>query len=128
AIPTRESGFLFDGDKVVGLQPPRDNLNAFRVLRKLAIELFRSAGYRVVAPHVRKLWHHVGTVRFGNDPECSVLDINCKVHDIDRLYVVDASVLPSAGAVNTGLTIAALALRVGDIIAAVTKGCAASLT
>jgi len=40
------------------------------------------------------------------------------VHDIDNLYVVDASVLPSAGALNTGLTIAALALRAGDAIAA----------
>jgi choline dehydrogenase-like flavoprotein len=41
------------------------------------------------------------------------------MHDIDRLFVVDASVLPSAGAVNTGLTIAALALKVGDVIAGV---------
>jgi choline dehydrogenase-like flavoprotein len=41
------------------------------------------------------------------------------VHDIDGLYVVDASVLPSAGAVNTGLTIAALALRAGDALAGV---------
>lgn len=46
-----------------------------------------------------------------------MLDPNCKVHQIDGLYVVDASVLPSAGAVGTALTIAALALRVGDAIA-----------
>jgi choline dehydrogenase-like flavoprotein len=49
----------------------------------------------------------------GADPATSVTDARCQVHGIDGLYVVDASVLPSAGAVNTGLTIAALALRVG---------------
>ena len=86
-------------------------------LRRRAINLFRHAGYLVVAPRHRSLWHRVGTVRFGTDARTSVLDANCKVHDVDGLYVVDASVLPSAGAVGTALTIAALALRVGDAIA-----------
>src|SRR5262249_54032541 len=45
--------------------------------------------YQVVAPHHRSLWHRVGTVRFGMDPETSVLDPNCKVHEIEGLYVVD---------------------------------------
>ena len=88
-------------------------------MRVLAIDVFKRAGYRVVSPGHRSLWHTMGTARFGIDPGSSVLDPNCKVHDIDNLYVVDASVLPSAGAVNTGLTIAALAVRVGDVIAGV---------
>lgn len=60
--------------------------------------------------------HQNGTLRFGKDPATSVLDINCKAHDLDNLYVVDASFFPSCGAFNPGLTIAANALRVGDHI------------
>lgn len=60
--------------------------------------------------------HQNGTVRFGDDPLTSALDIHCKAHDIDNLYVVDGSFFPSSGAVNPGLTIVANALRVGDHI------------
>ncbi len=58
--------------------------------------------------------HQNGTIRFGNDPSTSALDRNCKAHDLDNLYVVDASFFPSCGAVNPALTIMANALRVGD--------------
>lgn len=58
--------------------------------------------------------HQAGTVRFGNDPKTSVLDLNCKAHDLDNLYVVDASFFVSIAAVNPALTIIANALRVGD--------------
>ncbi len=58
--------------------------------------------------------HQAGTVRFGTDPATSALDINCKAHDVDNLYVVDTSFFPSVGAVNPSLTAIANALRVGD--------------
>ena len=58
--------------------------------------------------------HQNGTMRFGHDPKASVLDINCKTHDIDNLYVVDGGFFVSSGAVNPTLTIIANALRVGD--------------
>jgi choline dehydrogenase-like flavoprotein len=58
--------------------------------------------------------HQNGTIRFGNDPKTSALDKNCKAHELDNLYVVDASFFPSSGAVNPALTIMANALRVGD--------------
>jgi choline dehydrogenase-like flavoprotein len=58
--------------------------------------------------------HQNGTIRFGNDPKTSVLDRNCKAHDVDNLYVVDGSFFPSSSAVNPALTIMANALRVGD--------------
>jgi choline dehydrogenase-like flavoprotein len=58
--------------------------------------------------------HQAGTVRFGHDPSSSVLDVNCKAHALDNLYVVDASFFPSIAAVNPSLTIIANALRVGD--------------
>ena len=60
--------------------------------------------------------HQVGTVKFGTDPSTSVLDINCKAHEVDNLYVVDGSFFPSIGAVNPSLTIMANALRVGDYL------------
>jgi choline dehydrogenase-like flavoprotein len=58
--------------------------------------------------------HQSGTCVFGNDPKTSVLDANCKAHELDNLYVVDTSFFPSIGAVNPALTAMANALRVGD--------------
>ena len=58
--------------------------------------------------------HQNGTIRFGHDPKTSALDVNCKAHEVDNLYVVDGSFFPSSAAVNPALTIMANALRVGD--------------
>jgi choline dehydrogenase-like flavoprotein len=58
--------------------------------------------------------HQAGTCRFGTDPRLSVLDTNCRAHEVDNLYVVDTSVFPSIGAVNPALTAMANSLRVGD--------------
>jgi choline dehydrogenase-like flavoprotein len=58
--------------------------------------------------------HQAGTCRFGTDPATSVLDVNCKAHELDNLYVVDTSFFPSIGAVNPALTAMANALRVAD--------------
>ena len=58
--------------------------------------------------------HQAGTCRFGSDPQTSVLDVNCKAHELDNLYVVDTSFFPSISAVNPALTAMANALRVGD--------------
>ena len=61
--------------------------------------------------------HQVGTARFGKDAKTAVLDLNCRAHDVDNLYVVDGSFFPSSSAVNPALTIIANALRVGEHIA-----------
>jgi choline dehydrogenase-like flavoprotein len=58
--------------------------------------------------------HQNGTIRFGRDPTTSALDVNCRAHELDNLYVVDGSFFPSSAAVNPALTIIANALRVGD--------------
>jgi choline dehydrogenase-like flavoprotein len=58
--------------------------------------------------------HQAGTCRFGADPATSVLDVSCRAHELDNLYVADASFVPSIGAVNPALTVMANALRVGD--------------
>jgi choline dehydrogenase-like flavoprotein len=64
------------------------------------------------------LGHGCGTCRFGTSPETSVLDPSNRAHDVDNLYVVDASYFPSSGGINPSLTIAANALRVADILQA----------
>ena len=58
--------------------------------------------------------HQAGTCRFGDDPATSVLNTDCRAHEVDNLYVVDTSFFPSIGAVNPALTAMANALRVGD--------------
>jgi choline dehydrogenase-like flavoprotein len=58
--------------------------------------------------------HQNGTIRFGRDPRTSALDVNCRAHDVENLYVVDGSFFCSSAAVNPALTIVANALRVGD--------------
>jgi choline dehydrogenase-like flavoprotein len=80
-----------------------------QILRKMGFRLFvtRRSGPDTVG-------HQCGTLRFGSDPTSSVLDVNCKVHEIDNLYVVDSSFFPSSTALNPALTIAANALRVAD--------------
>jgi len=112
ALPGRDTGFRFDGDRLVGKQDAIHNMRTFRHMRKLATGMFRQAGYPVLArrrpPY---LWHETGGARMGDDPATAVVDRNLAVHGIAGLHVVDASVLPSAGAVNTGLTIMALASR-----------------
>jgi choline dehydrogenase-like flavoprotein len=61
--------------------------------------------------------HQNGTVRFGDDPATSALNVDCRAHEVDNLYVVDASFFPSSAAVNPALTVIANALRVGDHLA-----------
>ena len=64
----------------------------------------------------RNTTHQCGTLCFGTDPRNSVLDPYCRAHDVENLFVVDASFFPSSAAVNPGLTIVAQALRVADHI------------
>ncbi|MDJ0713821.1 MAG: GMC family oxidoreductase [Prochloraceae cyanobacterium] len=58
--------------------------------------------------------HQCGTCRFGEDPKSSVLDLNCRTHDVDNLYIVDSSFFPSSAAVSPALTVIANALRVAE--------------
>jgi choline dehydrogenase-like flavoprotein len=119
ALPTREAGLIFEGDQVVGrIEPPR-NKKAFAKLRALSVDLFKRAGYQVLTRRLPpNLCHEVGIARMGADPATSVVDADCQVHGVSGLYVMGASVMPTAGAVNTALTIIALGLRAGDHIAA----------
>ncbi|MEL6351311.1 MAG: GMC family oxidoreductase [Cyanobacteria bacterium J06627_28] len=101
-----------------------NNLTAFKRLIKRWIKVMREVDSEgsvlPVSWYVSKILpigaiaHQVGTCRFGTDSTTSVLDLNCKAHDVDNLYVVDGSFFPSSAAVNPSLTIMANAMRVGD--------------
>ena len=115
-----------DGSVRLALQPG-NNTEALTRLRR-AFQAALSKLGMVETTFVRSLYlhkefdaaataHQAGTARFGTDPATSVLDVQCRAHDLDNLYVVDGSFMPSIGAVNPTLTIIANALRVGDHIA-----------
>jgi choline dehydrogenase-like flavoprotein len=72
--------------------------------------------------------HPCGTCRFGDGPAFSVLDRDCRTHDLENLFVVDASFMPRSGAINPSLTIAANALRVAPQIAGRLSNIAARLS
>ncbi|MBD2256612.1 GMC family oxidoreductase [Pseudanabaena sp. FACHB-2040] len=101
-----------------------NNTRAFDRLIKRWIAVLKSIDRRDIAfpcslyfskrDPLQRVAHQVGTCRFGIDPQTSVLDINCRTHDVDNLYVVDGSFFPSSAAINPALTIMANALRVGD--------------
>jgi choline dehydrogenase-like flavoprotein len=81
--------------------------------------ILKRLGFWTVVAHShgrRNTTHQCGTLVFGTNPRESVLDPYCRSHDIENLFVVDASFFPSSAAVNPALTIAAQALRVADHI------------
>jgi choline dehydrogenase-like flavoprotein len=124
-IPLPENRIRYDGSRVV-LELTETNREAHRILRKKLEHIMRDTGAHPVLLD-RKLYfkqdipiagtaHQAGTARFGTDPASSVLDTNCKAHQLDNLYLADASFFPSIGSVNPTLTIIANALRVADHI------------
>lgn len=117
-VPSPDTGFHLSDDGATLSKPPIQNIKTFKKLRRHAKALLKSAGYPVFAPSVFDMrWHGVGTARMGVEARTSVVDASCQTHDVEGLYVVDASALTSPGAVNTGLTIAANALRVAAHVA-----------
>jgi len=66
--------------------------------------------------------HQAGTCRMGNDPKTSVVDASCRIHDVDNVYVIDASVHPTNGGFNPALTILANAYRASDALLQTWKG------
>ena len=94
-----------------------NNVTAHKRLVREMKRIFRRLGFWAVMSHshqARNTTHQCGTACFGDDPRTSVLDPYCRAHDVENLFVVDASFFPSSAAVNPGLTIAAQALRVAD--------------
>lgn len=118
--PDPDNRVSVDGRGHIRVDFKPNNMEGFGKLRDLFRSRFRRAGYpAVISPRYQGVgvpWHPVGTLRFGHDRDTSVLDPWCRTHDVENLYVVDSCFLPSAGAVNTSLTVMAQALRVADRI------------
>jgi choline dehydrogenase-like flavoprotein len=126
-LPLPENRIRLTQDGKVILEETETNIAAHKRLRKKLEEAVTKLGaHEKMLDHriyfsknivLSGTAHQAGTLRFGTDPKTSVLDTNCKAHELDNLYVTDASFFPSIGAVNPTLTIIANALRVADHIA-----------
>ena len=125
-LPRPENRIAYDGDRVV-LDVRDNNMEAHHRLKKKLEHVLDAADcypflldrglYLGKDIPVGGTAHQAGTARFGVDPATSVLNLDCRAHEVDNLYLTDASFFPSIGAVNPTLTIIANALRVADIIA-----------
>ncbi|MHB8254895.1 MAG: GMC oxidoreductase [Acidiferrobacter sp.] len=124
-LPHPDNRIFYDGENVL-LHLTENNTECHHRLRQQLKTLLSTMDVHPVLME-RKLYlgksisiggtaHQAGTLRFGRDPATSVLDPDCRTHEIDNLYVTDASFFPSIGAVNPTLTIIANALRVADRI------------
>src|SRR4051812_600704 len=124
-LPQPENRVTLDRDGNIRISYTQTNEESkkrlYHKLRSLLGALGMHSGY-LVPRHaylkteipVAGVAHQAGTCRFGADPGTSVLDTDCRAHELDNLYVVDTSFFPSIGAVNPALTAMANALRVGD--------------
>ncbi|NOZ09923.1 MAG: GMC family oxidoreductase [Gammaproteobacteria bacterium] len=98
--------------------------NAHRAIELCALEFARMGFGRAYAPMLEKPdeWpanftsgkHHCGTTRMSDSPKTGVVDRNCKVFDVDNLYVTGSSVFPTIGHTNPTINLVALSLRLAD--------------
>ena len=118
-LPADENRVTVESDGRIRVSYTPNNVSAHERLVKHMKRTLRDLGFWVVVAHSHRsknTTHQCGTLCFGTDPRTSVLDPYCRTHDVENLFVVDASFFPSSAAVNPGLTIAAQALRVADHI------------
>jgi choline dehydrogenase-like flavoprotein len=125
-LPSPDNRVTLNNDGTIKVNYTQTNYTAYEKLKEKLKQVFMQLGeidedYKDVQwagydLDVSGMSHQNGTLRFGTNPTTSVLDINCKTHDLKNAYVVDASFFPSCGAFNPALTIAANALRVGEHI------------
>jgi len=126
-LPLPGNGVMLDRDGRIRLRYTQTNAEAHRRLKERFKGLLSAIqcredvlpGYSYLGGRlgISAVAHQNGTVRFGTDPAASALDLNCKLHELDNVYVVDSSFFVSSTAVNPTLTIIANALRVADHIA-----------
>jgi choline dehydrogenase-like flavoprotein len=118
-LPAAANRVTIDDKGRIQLHYRPNNVTAHKRLVGETKRILRRLGYWLVVSHSHgstNTTHQCGTLCFGTDPRTSVLDSYCRAHDVENLFVVDASFFPSSAAVNPGLTIAAQALRVADHI------------
>ena len=117
-LPNPDSRVLVRGDDIV-VDWQRSNMDAHHMLIRRTRQVMRRAGFPVVLVRIfgnKTTSHQCGTARLGADPARSVVNPDCRSHDLPNLWITDASVLPTSAAVNPALTIAALALKAGKAL------------
>jgi choline dehydrogenase-like flavoprotein len=131
AHPSGDTGRTNESEPVTNAGPGRiqlsytpNNVESFERLKDRWVDILKKAGHASTSVPLHAYFkkriplegvgHQNGTCRMGTDPKTSVLDPQCKAHDLDNLYLVDASCFVSASAVNPSLTIIANALRIAD--------------
>lgn len=114
-LPNPESRVMLQDGRIV-VNWVRSNMRAHEELIKRTRVVMKNAGFPIVLVRTfgrKTTSHQCGTARLGLDPRDSVVTPDCRTHEVENLYVTDASVLPTSGAVNPALTIAALAIKAG---------------
>ena len=117
-LPNPESRVMVRDGKIV-MNWVRSNMDTHETLVKRTRAAMRKAGFPIVLTRTfgrKTTSHQCGTARLGDDPATSVVSPDLRAHDVENLYVTDASVLPTSAAVNPALTVAALALKAGHAI------------
>jgi choline dehydrogenase-like flavoprotein len=118
-LPRLENKVTIESNGQIRLHYRPNNIVAHRELVDETTRILKELGFWIVMKHSHKsknTTHQCGTLVFGTNPAESVLDAYCRTHDVDNLFVVDASFFPSSAAVNPGLTIVAQAIRTADHI------------
>jgi hypothetical protein len=118
-LPDPENKVTLNKDGKIQVIYKTNNTRPHRELIAVWTDHLRNLGFDIFSMKtmdIKTLWHQAGTMAFGENPKKHVLDLNCKLHDLDNAYVVDASFQPTMGAVNPTLTIFSNALRVADKI------------
>jgi choline dehydrogenase-like flavoprotein len=119
-LPDPKNRVSVDADGKIRVSYTPNNLKSHTELVRHWTRLMRSIGYPIIITQkmdITVAMHQCGTARFGTDPATSVLDPYCKAWDVDNLYIVDASFLPSSTGFNPSLTVVAQAVRVAERIA-----------
>jgi choline dehydrogenase-like flavoprotein len=116
-LPQPENRVQLSAEGQIIVHYSSSNIKAHHQFQQTFKRVLHRAGFPFIfsaSVPLQVMNHQAGTCRFGQDPQTSVLDVNCKAHDLDNLYIVDSSFFPSISATNPTLTIAANALRVAD--------------
>ncbi len=117
-LPDPDNRVVLRADGRIGVRWRPNNLAPHRELVRKVTAAMRRAGHPLVFTErmgIATNSHQCGTAVMGADPATSVVDPSCRAHDVDNLWIVDASVFPSSAALNPALTIAANALRVAGL-------------
>lgn len=116
-LPTPDNRVTVDEAGRIHLARRATNTAAHQAVIRRAKQVLRKAGLPwcfVDQRGTAAIQHQCGTLRFGNDPQTSVLNQWCRAHEVENLYVMDASFFPSSAAVNPALTVLAQTLRAAE--------------